>query len=228
MKYVGLIEKLGLSREETNKLSSYMEGILEWNEKINLTAITGPEEFIEKHYADSLSLLPFSEFDEAKKIIDVGTGGGFPGVPLAIASKDKDFILMDSLAKRLKVIDELLNRIEVGNARTLHGRAEDLARDPEYREAFDLCVSRAVADMSVLAEYTLPFVKIGGAVAAYKSEDIEEELSGAENAIRKLGGEILRTESTGPNRQIVIIKKTAKTPRTYPRKAGTPKKEPIK
>ena len=112
MKYVGLIEKLGLSREETNKLSSYMEGILEWNEKINLTAITDPEEFIEKHYADSLSLLPFPEFDEAKKIIDVGTGGGFPGVPLAIASKDKEFILMDSLAKRLKVIDELLNKIE--------------------------------------------------------------------------------------------------------------------
>ncbi|MBO4235117.1 MAG: 16S rRNA (guanine(527)-N(7))-methyltransferase RsmG [Firmicutes bacterium] len=214
---------------ETDKLAAYMEGILEWNEKINLTAIIEPAEFVEKHYIDSLAALKVAEFQDAERIMDLGTGGGFPGVPLAIMRPEKEFILADSIAKRLKIIDKLTMALEISNIETLHGRAEDLAHKEEYRETFDLVVSRAVAEMKVLAEYALPFVKVGGAMIAYKTEGekLDEEITAAERAIKVLGGRPSRTKKGAGDHVLVIIEKVKKTPPKYPRKAGTPRKEPL-
>ena len=230
--YVALgLKKAGIevTKKEVEKLSSYMDGILEWNEKVNLTAIKEPEEFVEKHYIDSLAALKTAEFQDVETVLDLGTGGGFPGIPLAIMAPEKKFTLVDSLAKRLKIIDELAAKCEIYNVETLHGRAEDLAQKEEYRENFDLVVSRAVAEMNVLAEYALPFVKVGGALIAYKTagEKLDNELEAAAKAIRLLGGELIRTKKGEGDHTLVIIKKTKKTPAKYPRKAGTPKKEPL-
>ena len=217
------------SSAAVKSLASYMDGILEWNEKVNLTAIKEPEEFVEKHYIDSLAALEVAEFQESKRIMDLGTGGGFPGIPLAVMNPEKEFVLMDSLAKRLKIIDGLAEEIGINNVETVHGRAEDLARQEEYRENFDIVVSRAVAEMKVLAEYALPFVKEGGALIAYKTagEKLDEEITAAERAIRVLGGELSRTKKGTGDHTLVIVKKIKKTPSKYPRKAGTPKKEPL-
>lgn len=217
--------------EETlNKYSIYMEGILKWNEKINLTAITERDEFVVKHFIDSILCCNFPEYKEANTVIDVGTGGGFPGIPLAIISPEKKFVLADSLKKRLKVIDELADKASILNVETVHGRAEELAKKKEYRQNFDLCVSRAVANMAVLAEYCLPFIKTGGYLLAYKGPDAEEEIKSAKKAIRILGGELIRLETApldGFEHNIVVIKKVKDTPAKYPRKAGTPAKTPI-
>ena len=221
--------EINASKKEAEKLSAYMDGVLSWNEKVNLTAITDPEEFVEKHYVDSLSALGVAEFKEAKKILDLGTGGGFPGIPLAIMAEDKDFTLLDSLAKRLKIIDALAEEIGIGNARTIHGRSEDLGQSEEYREKFDVVVSRAVAEMAVLGEYALPFVKVGGALIAYKTggEKLDQEIEAAKKAIKTLGGELSRIKTGTGDHVLVIIKKIKKTPAKYPRKAGTPKKNPL-
>ncbi|MGN0715407.1 MAG: 16S rRNA (guanine(527)-N(7))-methyltransferase RsmG, partial [Anaerovoracaceae bacterium] len=144
------------------QLELYMEGVLSWNEKVNLTAITERDEFMIKHFLDSVLCCGFPEFQSAKKIIDVGTGGGFPGVPLAVVSPDKQFILMDSLKKRLNIIDELTSSIGIRNVSTVHARAEELGRNKEHREQYDLCVSRAVANLATLSEYCLPFIRQGG------------------------------------------------------------------
>ncbi len=212
------------------KFVGYMEGILEWNEKINLTAIKDRDEFIVKHLVDSILCVGFPEYQNSESIIDVGTGAGFPGVPLSIVSPDKWFLLADSLNKRLKVIDDLTGKLGIYNVETIHGRAEELARNKNYRARFDLCVSRAVANMAVLAEYCLPFIRKGGYLLAYKGPDAEEELKNAEKAIKILGGKIIRIESTpleGYEHNIVVIEKVKDTPAKYPRKAGTPVKEPI-
>lgn len=209
---------------------SYMEGILQWNEKINLTAITDKSEFVTKHFVDSILCYNFPEYQEAKTVIDIGTGGGFPGVPLAIASPEKKFILADSLQKRLKVIDELTAEAGILNTVTVHGRAEELAKKKEYRQSFDLCVSRAVANMAVLAEYCLPYIRVGGYLLAYKGPDAESELQAAKKAVKILGGEFVRIQSApldGYDHNIVVIKKIKDTPAKYPRKAGTPAKTPI-
>ena len=212
------------------KFVGYMEGILEWNEKINLTAIKDRDECIVKHLVDSILCVGFPEYQNSESIIDVGTGAGFPGVPLSIVSPDKEFLLADSLNKRLKVIDDLTGKLGIYNVETIHGRAEELARNKNYRARFDLCVSRAVANMAVLAEYCLPFIRKGGYLLAYKGPDAEEELKNAEKAIKILGGKIIRIESTpleGYEHNIVVIEKIKDTPAKYPRKAGTPVKEPI-
>lgn len=211
----------------------YMEGILEWNDKINLTAITDKNDFIQKHYIDSLLCVGFPEFKSASKVIDVGTGAGFPGIPLAILFPEKEFTLLDSLKKRLNVIDSLCEKLEIRNVRTLHGRAEDAARDRNHREAYDLTVSRAVANLAVLSEYTLPFIKVGGYLLAYKGSEIAEELLEAEKAIHILGGTMKEERSVEMagldlKHKIIVIKKTKNTPFKYPRKAGTPTKEPLK
>ncbi len=214
------------------KFEKYMEGILSYNEHINLTAITDREEFIVKHYLDSLLCTDFPEYEQAEKIIDVGTGAGFPGVPLAIRSPEKSFVLMDSLKKRLKIVDELCGEAGITNVTTLHGRAEDLSHGKAHREKYDLSVSRAVARLSVLAEYCLPFIKVGGYLLAYKGPEAEKELKEAEKAIALLGGKGVairkgKLEEYGIDHNIIVIEKISPTPAKYPRKAGTPAKEPL-
>lgn len=217
-------------KDTADKFFGYMDGILEWNEKINLTAIKDRDEFVVKHLVDSILCAGFPEYKNSESIIDVGTGAGFPGIPLAIISPDKDFVLADSLNKRLRVINDLTDRLGIYNVETVHGRAEELARNKNFRENFDLCVSRAVANMAVLAEYCLPFIRMGGHLLAYKGPDVNEELKSAEKAIKTLGGKVLRIETTplqGYEHNIVVIEKMKKTPAKYPRRAGTPVKEPI-
>jgi len=225
--------KIVTSPEMLKTFQAYMEGILAWNEKINLTAITDREEFIRKHYIDSLLCYEFDELQGAGKIIDVGTGAGFPGVPLAIVFPEKQFVLMDSLKKRLNVIDELCKELGINNIVTLHGRAEDLARERKHRERYDLCVARAVANIAVLAEYTLPFIKVGGSLLAYKGSDFKRELEEGQKAISLMGGILegeraVTIENLGLDHKIIIISKIKNTPMQYPRKAGTPSKEPLK
>ncbi len=229
------LEQLNIETSQImiDKFKMYMEGILEWNEKINLTAITDKDEFIRKHYIDSLLCYEFEELQKAAKIIDVGTGAGFPGVPLAIVFPEKQFVLMDSLKKRLKVVDELCRQLGINNITTLHGRAEDLARDKKHREKYDLCVARAVANTAVLVEYTLPFIKVGGSLLAYKGSDFEKELGEGQKSISLLGGKLVDERSVavdnlGLNHKIIVINKIKNTPMQYPRKAGTPSKEPLK
>lgn len=213
-----------------SKLNKYMEGILEWNEKINLTSITEKNEFISKHYLDSLTIAGLQEFVDASSIIDIGTGGGFPGIPLAASFPTKTFLLADSLNKRLKVIDNLASECDINNVSTVHGRAEILAQRDELRESFDLCVSRAVADLPVLCELCLPFVKVGGSFIAYKGPEPEIEIERSLKAIKKLGGKFVRIDSFEESdftHTLIVIKKVSKTPKTYPRKPGIPSKMPL-
>lgn len=229
------LEKLNIEAADSrlSAFKTYMDGILELNSSINLTAITDPGEFIIKHYVDSAVCLNYEEYKGAKRIIDVGTGAGFPGIPLAILSEDKEFVLMDSLNKRLKIIDKLSSEAGITNVTTIHARAEELARNKEHREKYDLCVSRAVANLATLSEYCLPFIKTGGWFMAYKGPDADEEIRVASKAIEVLGGRIeevrdAKMEEYGISHRIVLIKKVRSTPKTYPRKAGTPSEKPIK
>ena len=218
--------------EKERQLIRYMEEILERNQHINLTAITDRKEFIQKHYIDSWLCVASEEFRNAKTIMDVGTGGGFPGVPLAICFPEKQFTLIDSLNKRIKIINELCGSLEIHNVQAVHGRAEELARRKDMRDAFDLCVSRAVANMSTLCEYCLPFVKEGGVFIAYKGPDCRQELDAARRAIKEMSGSLLRVESPqiagAPfSHKLIYIEKVKPTASKYPRKAGTPSKEPV-
>lgn len=224
---------MGLSLEPgmEAQLLSYMRGVLQWNEKINLTAITEEAAFIQKHFVDSVLCASFDEYKAAKTVIDVGTGAGFPGVPLAVISPEKSFVLADSLNKRLRVIDALTAQAGIGNVVTVHGRAEELARNKAYRQTFDLCVSRAVANLAVLSEYCLPFIRTGGFLLAYKGPEADKEAAEAEKAIRILGGRLARIQSVdldGYAHSIAVIEKVGETPAKYPRKAGTPAKTPIR
>lgn len=221
-----------LTEEQKLKLEKYMEGILSWNEKVNLTNITDPAEFRIKHNADSLMCVDFPEFQSAKNIIDVGTGGGFPGIPLAVYAPDKHFILLDSLNKRLRIIDELAGGLDITNITLVHGRAEDVARNREHREKYDLCVSRAVSNLATLSEYCLPFIKVGGYLLAYKGPGADQEVKDAEKALKTLGGSLVDIRETtmeeyGLDHRILVIEKVRNTPKAYPRKAGTPLKEPL-
>ena len=209
------------------KLTSY---ILEWNEKINVTAIRDPEEFYAKNIVDSLAVTELEEFKGAKRILDLGTGGGFPGLPLAIACPDKEFFLLDSVAKKLKVVAAAVSKFGLENVDVLNMRAEDLARWPAYRENFDLVVSRAVSNMTTLSEYCLPFVKENGYFIAYKTEDAREEIARAEKAISILGGKLERIVPDGiegSGHVFAVAKKLKATAPKYPRKAGLPLKKPL-
>ena len=221
-----------LTEEQKLKLEKYMEGILSWNEKVNLTNITDPAEFRIKHNADSLMCVDFPEFQSAKNIIDVGTGGGFPAIPLAVYAPDKHFTLLDSLNKRLRIIDELAGGLDITNITLVHGRAEDVARNREHREKYDLCVSRAVSNLATLSEYCLPFIKVGGYLLAYKGPGADQEVKDAEKALKTLGGSLVDIRETtmeeyGLDHRILVIEKVRNTPKAYPRKAGTPLKEPL-
>ncbi len=229
------LEQLNIpyTEETLEKYRLYMEGIIEWNEKVNLTSITDKDEFIKLHFVDSIMSVPTEEFQKANKIIDVGTGGGFPGIPLALAAPDKEFVLMDSLNKRIKIINQLCEEIGITNVTAVHARAEELAKNKAHRQNYDLCVSRAVANLSTLSEYCLPFIKQGGWFLSYKGPDTDKELADAKKAIKILGGQIDREElaaleSSGLEHKIIFIKKVKDTPAKYPRKAGTPSKEPLK
>lgn len=208
----------------------YMKGILSWNTKVNLTAILGEDEFIEKHYIDSLQISQLGVIKSGSKVIDIGTGGGFPGIPLAIIYPESNFVLADSLNKRLKIIKELVGDLSIKNVEVLHGRAEDIGQNAEHREQYDCCVSRAVANLSTLCEYCLPTVKLGGTFIAYKSGNIEDEIKTASKAIHILGGGNIDTFHVGGNNNthcLVKIEKIKSTPKKYPRKAGTPSKQPL-
>ena len=214
-------------------LSGYMEGILSWNEKINLTSITDRDEFIDKHFLDSYGPAAEEEILSAECIADIGTGGGFPGIPLAVLFPEKKFILIDSLAKRLKVIDRLCEELGIINVTTVHGRAEELAgKKGELREVFDAAVSRAVAPMVSLLELCLPFVRKGGAFISYKGRELETELEDAAHAMEVLGGRLDRIVSAGAGENmsghaLAVIKKESLTPAKYPRKPGDPIRKPI-
>lgn len=224
---------LNLNEEQQEKISIYCDKILEWNEKINLTAIKDREMFRVKHIEDSLSCIQLPEYDNAKRVADLGTGGGFPGIPLAIASPEKKFVLIDSLRKRLKIIDELCEELDIKNVMTVHARAEELGNDKEHREKYDVCVSRAVARLNVLVEWGLPLVKLNGAMIAFKGLKAEEEVEEAKKAIKILGGRLGRIykysleSEEAQSHSLVIIKKENNTPKKYPRKPGKAKEAPI-
>lgn len=224
-----LISKYNIkSNNITKQLYTYMECILESNNNINLTSITNPNEFIVKHFIDSLII---SEYIEGNKILDIGTGAGFPGIPLAINNPDKNFVLLDSVNKKLNVIRGTLPKISINNVDVIHSRAEDLAHDNEYREQFDCVVSRAVANLTTLVEYMLPFVKVGGMIICLKGPNYEQELMDASKAIDILGGRVEKTLSFNiedNERNIIFIKKYKTTPEKFPRGQGKPLKEPIK
>lgn len=234
-KLISVLDQMNIRYDEDiiKKFEAYMDGIISWNEKVNLTSITDKDEFIVKHYIDSIMCAPCDEFQNAEKIIDVGTGGGFPGIPLALIAPDKEFMLMDSLNKRIKIINELCEELGIYNVTAVHARAEELAKNKSHREKYDLCVSRAVANLSTLSEYCLPFIKKGGYFLSYKGPDSEQELNDAKKAINILGGKIEREEKASLEdfeleHKIIYIKKIKETPAKFPRKAGTPSKEPLK
>lgn len=226
-------EKLGveLDNKQKEKFYNYMKLLLRWNENINLTAITEPKEVLQKHFIDSLTIMPYIQKDD--KVIDVGTGAGFPGIPLKIAKENIEVTLLDALNKRLNFLNEVINKLELSNIETLHLRAEEAGKNKDLREKFDISVSRAVAPLTVLVEYLLPLVKVNGKCICMKGSNIEEEIKNSKKAIEILGGKIETIEEfTLPDseikRNIIIIRKVITTPNKYPRKPGTPSKEPIK
>ncbi len=230
-----LIKKTGieLSEMQLEQFEKYYEFLIEKNKVMNLTGITKRDEVIEKHFEDSLSISKIVDLKKVKKVIDVGTGAGFPGVPLKIAFPHLEIVLLDSLNKRIEFLKELIEKLKITNIYPLHERAEVLAKDSEYREQFDICTSRAVANLSTLSEYCLPFVKINGYFISYKSGNFKEELNQAKNPIQTLGGKIERVEefklSDRENtRSLIKIIKENQTPGKYPRKAGAPQKSPLK
>ncbi len=209
----------------------FWQMLVEKNKVMNLTGITEFHEVEIKHFLDSISVVKAVDFDKVEKVLDLGTGAGFPGIPLKILFPEKEFILADSLNKRLKFLDEVIEACGLEHIKTLHGRAEDLGRSKEYREKADLVVSRAVANLSSLSEYCLPLARKGGAFVSYKSGSVEEELVQAQRAIGLLGGEVNQTvQLTLPGdigRTLIRIDKVRQTPAKYPRKAGVPGKEPL-
>ncbi len=221
------------SQSQLEQLFRFYELLIEKNKVMNLTGITDFEEVVEKHFVDSLIIHKFRDLNQQEKIIDIGTGAGFPGIPLKIVFPNLDIVLMDSLNKRLKFLDEVILDLGLKQISTLHGRAEDLGQKKEYREQFDFCVSRAVANLTTLFEVCLQFVKVGGEFISYKSGDVQEEIRESSRAVTILAGSKSRMElfslpETDISRSFIFIKKEKSTPKKYPRKAGLPGKEPLK
>lgn len=220
-----------ITEKQILKFYEYMNLLLEWNEKINLTAITEQNEIILKHFVDCLTIQKYIENNN--NIVDIGTGAGFPGIPLAIMNNKNKFVLVDSLNKRINFLNDVKEKLELENVDAIHSRAEEFCQNKMYREKFDIAVSRAVANLSVLAEYLLPAIKVGGKVICMKGSKIDEELNDAKFALKELGGNVILREEfclpgTDMKRNIIIVKKIKETPKKYPRKSGLPAKQPLK
>lgn len=238
-KLVNICNKINIeiSDDQINCFEKYYELLIEKNKVMNLTAITDKEDVIVKHFIDSIALIPYLldkgiNINNKLKIIDIGTGAGFPGLPLKIMMPDVKFTLLDSLNKRVSFLNEVIDELKLKDIEALHGRAEDYASDNKYREKYDICVSRAVANLSTLSEYCIPFVKEDGFFISYKAGESEEEINKSKNAIKILGGKINKVEEfvlpgTDVSRVFVFIRKLELTDKKYPRKAGVPAKKPL-
>ncbi len=227
-----ILIKNSISPENADKFYKYYELLVEWNEKINLTAITQEDDVAVKHFLDSLNAAK-GIVEDGMSVIDVGTGAGFPGLPVKIANPGISLTLVDSLNKRIGFLNEVISSLGLKDVETVHSRAEDLGINKDYREKYDVCVSRAVANLTTLCELCLPFVKVGGLFVSLKGPKAEEEAEEAKRAIELLGGRLTDIKSydlsdTDLNHNIVIIKKISHTPTKYPRKAPKPSKEPLK
>ena len=223
---------LALTEEQLSRFERYYELLIEWNQKMNLTAITEPREVAVKHMIDSLSAWDDSLFSPEASLVDVGTGAGFPGIPLKILYPGLKLTLLDSLNKRIRYLQTVVDELGLTDVRCIHARAEEAARQKEYREQFDIAVSRAVARLPILAEYCLPFVKKGGIFAALKGMQYEQEAQEARKALGMLGGQLaavhpVQLPGLEDKRAVIYVRKTGKTPAAYPRKAGTPEKNPL-
>ncbi|MBQ8804082.1 MAG: 16S rRNA (guanine(527)-N(7))-methyltransferase RsmG [Tyzzerella sp.] len=221
-----------LTEEQKQQFVKFYELLVEWNKVMNLTGITEYEEVNEKHFVDSLAIVKAIDINNVETVIDVGTGAGFPGVPLKIAFPHLKVVLLDSLNKRINFLNTVINELGLTDIKTIHGRAEDFAKQADYREQFDLCVSRAVANLATLSEYCIPYVKKDGMFVPYKSGEIDEELEQSKKAVHILGGKLenvvkFQLPGTEIGRSFVKIKKVQNTAKKYPRKAGLPGKEPI-
>lgn len=226
-------DRLTFDTDKYDKFMLYKDLIQDWNNKINLTAITEDDEIVKKHFIDCIKCFRFEGIRTSASIIDVGTGAGFPGIPIKIMAQDKKVTLLDSLNKRVSFLNEVISSLNLDNIQAIHGRAEEMSRKNEFRERFDIAISRAVANMTVLAELCIPYVKIGGYFIAMKGPSVDEELSEAKNAIGTLGGKLeqvikVEIEETDLQHNLVVIKKVRTTPQVYPRKASSISKKPLK
>lgn len=229
-----LLEKTEIypTAEQLEKFAVFQEELREWNQKFNLTAIEEEEEIIIKHFYDSLLGMKITGWQSQNRLLDLGTGAGFPGIPLKIMNPDLQVTLVDSLQKRIGFLDHLIQKLQLTGTQAVHGRAEEMGQNKEYREKFDYVVSRAVAKLSVLSEYCLPFVKPGGKFLAYKGPEGLEEYKGAKKAIQELGGNLYEMKDfvlpkQESKRLIIVIQKTAPTPGRFPRRPGIPAKKPL-
>ena len=228
------LNELGIILDDKQKQQfvKFYELLVEWNKVMNLTGITEYEEVNEKHFVDSLSIVKAVDMNSVESVIDIGTGAGFPGIPLKIAFPHLKVVLLDSLNKRINFLNTVIDELELTDIKTIHGRAEDFAKQTDYREQFDLCVSRAVANLATLSEYCIPYVEMDGLFVPYKSDEIAEELEQSKKAVHVLGGKIedivkFQLPGTEIGRSFVKIRKVQNTAKRYPRKAGLPGREPI-
>lgn len=228
---IDYMKNYDLSTDNIDKFEKYKELILKYNEHTNLTRITEEDEFNVKHFLDSLSLFKTKKFDGEKKIIDIGTGAGFPGIPLKLYNEQLDIILLDSLRKRIDFLNDVIEELNLEKIKAIHARAEEIARTEEYREQFDIAVSRAVANLATLTEYAMGFVKVGGYFISQKGPEYKEELEDAKRAIELMGGIVENVIYTplpmDIDHYIIVIKKVKKTDKKYPRGGGKPRKAPL-